>query len=211
MSKIIGFNYARINDPQVRKQARESAAEIKRLITKTAEYVIEVGKRLLAVKDMLSDEEFEAWRSAEFHFKDTTCSNYMAIAEKFGDVKCPENIQPAALYRLARANVPEDLVQETLARATNGEKTRETDVRLAVQERQVARGIGGRRRENVMVRLRDPKALMRSINTLKTELVHVAPSMTRDERDTVEQVLLELLPEIRRGTPLEADELQPVT
>lgn len=90
--KVAGSNYASIEDPKVRKLAQENAVAIKDLLEKTGRYVVEIGKRLLTMKEALEPAEFKAWWKAEFEFRQATAYNYMAVAKKFTGIDGLENV-----------------------------------------------------------------------------------------------------------------------
>jgi hypothetical protein len=115
------FNYESLKDAKVAKQARESAKQIRLLLQKTAESVVQIGKLMATVRDGMTPVTFLAWVECEFGWVQSVASNYMQAAEKFNDLDCLKQIQPTAIIRLSRKNVPESVINDAVAKARAGE------------------------------------------------------------------------------------------
>lgn len=211
MATIEGFNYASIEDKRIRKLARDNAGRIHELLKRSAACIVEVGKRLIEMREAMGRTNFRAWLLAEFRWQDPTASNYMRCAERFGDLDCLDRFQPKALYALARDNVPASFIEETINRARAGETITHRDTVRRLQSSGVTPQPGiGRPREKVVVQVNDVEALTRSIEDLSTTLGRVASTMSREDRETLADRFLELALQLRRGEPVEAGELATV-
>lgn len=116
---IVGFNYEAL-DESIRERTREHAIRIHELKRSATGAVVEIGKRLIEVHEALG-RGYNAWLKAEFRWSQSVASNYEGVARKFGDLKCIEQFDASALYALARGNMNERVVKESVRRAEKGE------------------------------------------------------------------------------------------
>jgi hypothetical protein len=114
------FDYGTL-EGVVQKEVAEETAEIRRILEKTAENIVQIGLRLNHVHDRIGRALFQPWLAAEFQWDQSTASNYMRAAAVFCQVKCLDRFQPAALYELVRKRVPDDARTEAIDRARKGE------------------------------------------------------------------------------------------
>ena len=101
------FDYGQL-DPKVSARVVEAVDRIRSHGRAAAESVIEIGKELLAVQKVLTDDRrFLAWIGAEFGWSKSTAYNYMNVARQFPTVG---NDLPAVdlktLYLLAAPSTP---------------------------------------------------------------------------------------------------------
>ena len=97
------FDYASL-DGDTAKLAKESAIEIKAREKAVWENIIEIGNKLIQVKEVLPHGQFDNWITFEFDWGKTTAVRYMKITEELS--KKPhgvflQNISMKALYQLA--------------------------------------------------------------------------------------------------------------
>ena len=118
---VTGFNYDAL-DTKPRAAVKRHAKAIHGLIERTTESLVEIGRRLHDVRESLSGPgQFRAWIKAEFKWSQSTASNLMQIAEKFGHLDCLDHFQHSALYVLVRNNVDERAVKEAVRLAESGQ------------------------------------------------------------------------------------------
>ena len=104
---IARFSYDAL-DPETRIVVRQRTGEIKSLMRQTAQGVMDIGERLVEVKDRLGHGPFGGWLHQEFGWSERTAQNFMAVARRFKSANFADlNIAPSALYLLAGASVPE--------------------------------------------------------------------------------------------------------
>jgi hypothetical protein len=88
------------------------------------EDILEIGQRLIAVKETCRHGEWLPWLPEEFHWGEDTARKYMLVAERFSD-QIPTGsgfqIDAGALYHLARRSVPEPIRIQMIERAQAGE------------------------------------------------------------------------------------------
>lgn len=121
---VVGFNYDLL-EGEAAEQARSSAERIREKVKRTIEDIIEVGKELLAVKEVVGHGNFGAWLRAEFGWTDRTARNFMAVAEQFGpktETLSEMKIDPTAAYLLAAPSAPDEARQQAIERAEAGEQ-----------------------------------------------------------------------------------------
>lgn len=111
----------------------EQTAEIRRLASRSGQDIIEIGKRLIAVKDHLPHGAFGPWIDAEFGWTDRTARRFMEVAGAFGQIGHGVRFEAKALYALASGDVPQDVRDRFIAQAEAGEPVRHRDVREAIQ------------------------------------------------------------------------------
>jgi hypothetical protein len=95
---------------------------------------VEIGQKLIEVKERLGHGMFGAWISAEFEWGWTTASKLMQVANKFSHCENLDNFAPSALYILSVSSTPEVARTEALERATAGEQITYSTARDIVQE-----------------------------------------------------------------------------
>ncbi len=59
--------------------------EIKFYLGKTAQNIIEVGKRLIQAKALVAHGQWQQWLQNNFQLKDRMARNFMQCAEQFGN------------------------------------------------------------------------------------------------------------------------------
>ncbi|MBE9170032.1 DUF3102 domain-containing protein [Pleurocapsales cyanobacterium LEGE 06147] len=115
------FDYAALS-LETRVFVQQSTRELKDLMRQTAQGIIEIGQKLIAVKAKLGHGQFQAWLQSEFSWSEWTARKYMQVSRVFKTVNFTDlSIASSALYLLASAKTPEEARQEVLERASNGE------------------------------------------------------------------------------------------
>jgi hypothetical protein len=76
------FDYDILDDP-TRELVQRRTGEIKRLTKPTAQDVVEIGEKLIEVKEALGHGYFEEWLRAEFSWTSRTARRFMSVAETF--------------------------------------------------------------------------------------------------------------------------------
>lgn len=196
MSKLHAFNYAAVQDAKTRRELQEHAGEIKTLVRRTGESIIEIGRRLETVRGLLDTTTFREWLKAEFEFAPSMAWSYMQAAAKFGDIGCLEKFQPSALVTLARRNVPAAAANEAIKAAKSGQTVtlRKAKEILKRHDVQPTRKDAGQPRLPVKDDSLLP-TLERVLETLAGSLDRLA--LSRDQRDELADRFLELALRLR--------------
>lgn len=115
------FDYLTINE-DVRPVVAECASSIRSLLQRAAQDIVDIGLKLIEVKEKLPHGAFLPWLGAEFDWSIRTAQRFIAVAESFGD-KCDtvSHFESKALYLLAASSTPEQARQEAASRADDGE------------------------------------------------------------------------------------------
>lgn len=115
------FDYASL-DTATSQFLQQQTGEIRALMRRTAQEIIEVGQKLIDVKERLGYGQFEGWLQAEFDWTQMTANRFMNVAKQFESNKLLDlSIAPSALYVLAAPSTPAAARTEALARAEAGE------------------------------------------------------------------------------------------
>lgn len=120
MTQIALFNYAGL-DTETRIIVQQRTSEIKTLVRRSAQDIIEIGQKLIEVKERLGHGNFGPWLEREFGWTTTTAWNFMQVAGKFSNFENLENFGASALYLLASPSTPEPARLEAIERAEAGE------------------------------------------------------------------------------------------
>ena len=118
----LAFEYTAL-DSETRIVVQQRTTEIKALMRRAASDIIEIGQKLIEVKERLGHGNFSNWLAAEFEWSHMTAARFMQVAE-FAKINTGvnfANIQAKALYLLAAPSTPETARIEALERAEAGE------------------------------------------------------------------------------------------
>jgi phage N-6-adenine-methyltransferase len=123
-------------DLETRIVVRQRTGEIKALMQRTAQDLIEIGQKLVEVKARLGHGLFGVWLQAEFEWSERTAQRYMSVAQAFKSdtVSVLANAEAKALYLLAAPSTPESAREEAVQRAGTGERLTYNTAREMVQE-----------------------------------------------------------------------------
>lgn len=116
------FDYQQL-DTETRIVVQQRTTEIKALMRRTAQDIIEIGQKLIEVKAALNHGQFGPWLEAEFEWGTAQAARFMQVADKFGgsQIYQIDKLAPSALYLLAAPSTPDEARQEAIDRARNGE------------------------------------------------------------------------------------------
>jgi hypothetical protein len=120
LSQLAIFDYQSL-DAETRIVVQQRPGEIKALVRRSAQDIIEIGQKLIEVKERLPHGQFGPWLDTEFGWKTTTAWNFIQVAIKFSNFEDLDQFAPSALYLLAAPSTPDEARQEALDRAAQGE------------------------------------------------------------------------------------------
>lgn len=121
-SSISGFDYASL-DKTTAEFLLQETKEIRSLIKRTAEGIIETGERLYRVKRRIKHGEFQKWIENEIKCHYSTALHFMRVWETFGQKKeqiAEIGINVSVLYLLSAPSMPEELRTEIVEMAKAG-------------------------------------------------------------------------------------------
>jgi len=124
-----GFDYGSLNS-ETRIFVQQCTSEIKSLMRRTAQDILDIGQKLTEVKQQLGHGNFEAWLKAEFEWSEWTARKFIQVARQFKTVNFTDlSVAASALYVLASSSTPEDACKEALERAIKGEAISYTEAK----------------------------------------------------------------------------------
>jgi menaquinone-dependent protoporphyrinogen IX oxidase len=163
MSQLQLFDYSTLS-PDLQVEVKTATERIKLRMKRTAEDIIEIGKDLIAIKEKLPHGSFLPWIGSEFGLTDKTAQNFMNVAERFGSKnEIISDFKPTLLYLLAAPSTPDEVVEQVIEKAENGEtvtakEVKELKAQLQEKDRVISsfseeRNIYQRQLENVQKQL----------------------------------------------------------
>ena len=125
------FDYAKL-DADTAEFTRQRATEIKYLLKRTVEDIIEVGHKLMDVKARIPGH-FTDWCRAEFEMSERTARSWMGIAREFN----PAEVATMPIKVLAQLYpAPDSVKEEIIERHRAGEKITTKTVTTVTHEHQ---------------------------------------------------------------------------
>ncbi|WP_019503736.1 DUF3102 domain-containing protein [Pleurocapsa sp. PCC 7319] len=115
------FDYSNL-DPETLSFVQLQTGEIRSLMKRTAQDIIEIGQRLIKVKKCLGHGQYRKWIEAEFNWGKSTANSFENVAKQFSDVQNLDTFAPSALYELAAPSTPEAARKEAIILAKAGKK-----------------------------------------------------------------------------------------
>lgn len=129
-----GFDYSTL-DSTTSQFVQQQTGEIRALMKRTAQDIIEVGQKLLQVKKKLGHGRFGDWLQAEFQWSISAATRFMQVSEQFQFVNLANlDLAPSALYELAAPSTPPSARDEAVARAKAGEPISYTTAKTIKQK-----------------------------------------------------------------------------
>jgi hypothetical protein len=126
------FDYAGLGS-ETRIIVQQRTTEIKGLMKRAAQDIIDIGQKLIEVKARLGHGQFGSWLAAEFEWTDRTAARFIAVASKFDNLS-DLNIAPSALYLLSAPSTPDDLRSGFIVHAENGNPVTHGMVKTALRD-----------------------------------------------------------------------------
>jgi len=115
------FSYGILN-LATRKVVQQHTIEIKGLLRRTAQDIVDIGEKLSEVKQELGHGQFLAWLRTEFDWSESAARKFMQVHRKFKTVNFTHlNIATSAMYLLAADCTSQAAREEAVQRAEAGE------------------------------------------------------------------------------------------
>lgn len=95
---------------------------IKHFMRQANEGIVNVGKALLEVRDILPHGEFGNWIKNNFNWSHDTANNFMNVARKFPTLPDGAEFEKSALYLLAKNSTPQQAREQAIQQAEQGIK-----------------------------------------------------------------------------------------
>ncbi|GAA6624137.1 DUF3102 domain-containing protein [Scytonema sp. NUACC26] len=131
---VTSFDYETLDNKQ-RSVVQQRTGEIKERLRRTAEDIWEIGQKLAEVRSQLKHGQFETWLKAEFGWSRRTAYNFINVYEAFGECAnlAQIDIATTALYILAAPSTPQEVRQQFLQRAKEGENITSKNLRQVIE------------------------------------------------------------------------------
>ncbi|MGB3297273.1 MAG: DUF3102 domain-containing protein [Phormidesmis sp.] len=133
------FDYDSLEIKQ-RSIVQQRTDEIRERLRRSAQDVWEIGQKLSDVRSRLQYGQFLSWIKAEFGWSQRTAYNFINVYETFGDRfanLAKVNIATSLLYQLASPSVPEELRDQILRAAEQGETMTAKELQATIQRRRL--------------------------------------------------------------------------
>lgn len=132
---VMSFNYDSLDSEQ-RIVVQQRTGEIKERLRRSAQDIWEIGQKLADVRSRLKHGQFDVWLKAEFGWSRRTAYNFINVFEAFGERAnlAQISIATSALYLLAAPSTPQEMREEVLQRAKEGEAITHKELRQVLKE-----------------------------------------------------------------------------
>ncbi|MEM6452393.1 MAG: DUF3102 domain-containing protein [Cyanobacteria bacterium P01_D01_bin.105] len=133
------FDYDSLDAGQ-RSIIQQRTGEIRERLRRSAQDVWEIGQKLSDVRSRLKYGQFLTWIKAEFGWSQRTAYNFINVYETFGDRfanLAKVNIATSLLYQLASPSVPEELREQILRAAEQGDTMTAKELQATIQKRRL--------------------------------------------------------------------------
>lgn len=191
------FDYTML-DAETSLFIQKQTGEIRALMKRTAQDIIEIGQKLVLVKEKLAHGRFLDWIAAEFEWSYPTAARFMQVANSFSKTYQIDKFAASALYVLAAPSTPATARSEAIARAKAGEPITYT---IAKEIREKHCTPGSKSKTESVAQLKSVPALLPATESRpKVEIV-----ATRSVKEATTPLKREVdLPEIKRIIPISA-------
>jgi Protein of unknown function (DUF3102) len=99
--ETLNFEYG-VLDTEMRSIIQQRANEIKILMRRNTQNIIDIGQKLIEVKKHLGHGNFQNWLKFELNWSISTATKFMQVAEQFKCVNFKHlNITASTLYLIA--------------------------------------------------------------------------------------------------------------
>ncbi|MHC5747338.1 MAG: DUF3102 domain-containing protein [Nostoc sp.] len=132
---LTGFDYE-ILDSEQRLVIQQRTGEIKERLRRSAQDIWEIGQKLTDVRSRLKHGQFETWLKAEFGWSRRTAYNFINVYETLAERAnfAQIDIATSALYLLAAPSTPQNVREEFLQRAHEGETITHKSIRQVIED-----------------------------------------------------------------------------
>lgn len=129
------FDYEAL-DFQQRSDIEQTTAAIKEKLRKAAQDIWEIGRMLSEVQSKLQRGQFDEWIKTEFDWSRRTAYKFISVYKRFDpSINLQEvNIATSALYLLAAESTPNEIREDFIQKAQEGEKVTHQEVLQVVRE-----------------------------------------------------------------------------
>lgn len=215
----IAFDYKSIEDTSRRKEVTAHTKRIYAHMQRSSLAVVDIGRRLTVVHELLGKSVFWAWVRGEFKWSASTASEYMAAFRRFSELDCLKMFDPTALYRLARKKTPEPAVNDAIELARAGERVTAKKAKQIIDRHLVTEASSNTAAEIIeadsasdeaecsdaattrapaaVVRVRTASDIRESLKRLRDSLQELTTKLSAKDRQSLADDLIELAKHLR--------------
>lgn len=167
----------------------KTTAEILMLKDQTAQNIIEIGKRLIEVKENLEHGEFTEWLKEKVDISHRTANNFMKVATTFSNSQSLANLGSTKLFLLA--GLDEENRQEIMKESNVEEMTTRELEQVVKEKKEIKKQLEAEKEysEELQEAIKQKE---NQIRTLKNEIENIQ----KPEKEIVEkEVIKEIVPE----------------
>ena len=130
---VRAFDY-RDFDPEVARSLAAGAMRVRDLGRKSVEFLIEIGRELIAAKTKLGHGSFLSWLAAECRLSERSARRFM-LAAQWADGKSAmvSDLEPTAIYLLSAPSTPRQVQIEILQRLDHGQHPTVVEIRERIR------------------------------------------------------------------------------
>lgn len=133
MNELTLFDYGQL-DIESRIVVKQRTEEIKTLVRRSAQDIIDIGNKLIDVKERLGHGGFGDWLEREFGWSEGTARRFINVALNMRQIDHGDRFEMKALYLLAAPSTPEPARIEAIERAQAGEEITYTAAKTIVAQ-----------------------------------------------------------------------------
>jgi len=132
--ETLDFEYG-VLEAEKQRVIQQRTNEIKSLMRRSSQDIIDIGHNLIEVKQHLGHGSFRNWLRIEFNWSVSTATKFMQVWEQFKCVNFTHlNITASTLYLIAAPSTPKEARDEVLERSSNGENIGYTNAKKIVSQ-----------------------------------------------------------------------------
>ncbi|MBV8887015.1 MAG: DUF3102 domain-containing protein [Chroococcidiopsidaceae cyanobacterium CP_BM_RX_35] len=176
------FDYNSL-DAETSAFIQQQTDEIRGLVKRTAQGILEIGQKLIDIKGKLGHGQFGNWLAAEFTWSWVTANRFMNVAKYMGQIHHNEEFDSRALYLLSAPSTPENARAEAIARAQTGEFITYAKAKAIKQK-------------YALPTKSKPRRLLKSASQPKTEsLLQIPLSLSPPSQPSIKQEIIAIRPQ----------------
>jgi hypothetical protein len=110
------INSTSTEKPSAADELDQIIGQVRSLLRRSAEDIVEIGRQLLRAKELLAHGDFGPWLKHEFEMSERSAQNFMNVARRFGDKsEMVADLKPGILYLLAAPSTPQTVIDRVLS------------------------------------------------------------------------------------------------
>lgn len=127
------------------KQLDKLTIRLRMNLQSTVENMVQIGRDLLAAKEIVGHGKFEAWLNNEFDLSDQTARRFMHVVEAFGDqVDAVKTLGVSSVYALSAPSTPKAVRETVISMVQAGKNLRHVDIKALIDKASDAPGKGSK-------------------------------------------------------------------